>query len=234
MRVVCVCLHCFSCSQIRRHILHCPTSSRLTWSVVACRLPKTVPAERDVVGVGFGPVEKTVCCLLLAKQPEKAVLAVLVHVGYKLYQVCVRKLMCICFYVLIPLNNKVPEASLCVLRYSLSLSLCLSPFFSPPPSLSPSPSLSHSLTHSLSQSPSHTLSLSCTLSLLLSPGKMLSVVIVVATEPAQYAAYNHAIKVTVDGPREPRRKPDNSTTLSLSHSTCPEVRVCIYNTLPTV
>lgn len=35
---------------------------------------------------------------------------------------------------------------------------------------------------------------------------MLSVVIVVATHPVQYAAYTHAIKVTVDGPREPRRK----------------------------
>ena len=26
------------------------------------------------------------------------------------------------------------------------------------------------------------------------------------TEPVQYAGYTHAIKVTVDGPREPRRK----------------------------
>ena len=53
----------------------------------------------------------------------------------------------------------------------------------------------------------HILSLYLTVSLSLSlPGKMLSVVIVVTTEPVQYAAYTHAIKVTVDGPREPRRK----------------------------
>ncbi len=36
-------------------------------------------------------------------------------------------------------------------------------------------------------------------------GKMLTVHITVLTEPAQYATYSHAIKVTVDGPREPRR-----------------------------
>lgn len=35
---------------------------------------------------------------------------------------------------------------------------------------------------------------------------MLTVHITVLTEPAQYATYNHAIKVTVDGPREPRRE----------------------------
>ena len=37
-------------------------------------------------------------------------------------------------------------------------------------------------------------------------GKMLTVTITVLTEPLQYATYSHAIKVTVDGPREPRRK----------------------------
>ena len=37
-------------------------------------------------------------------------------------------------------------------------------------------------------------------------GKMLSVVIITLTDPVQYAAYTHAIKVTVDGPREPRRE----------------------------
>ena len=36
-------------------------------------------------------------------------------------------------------------------------------------------------------------------------GKMLTVTITVLTEPLQYATYSHAIKVTVDGPREPRR-----------------------------
>lgn len=35
---------------------------------------------------------------------------------------------------------------------------------------------------------------------------MLTVTITVLTEPLQYATYSHAIKVTVDGPREPRRK----------------------------
>ncbi len=37
-------------------------------------------------------------------------------------------------------------------------------------------------------------------------GKMLTVTITILTEPAQYATYTHAIKVTVDGPREPRSK----------------------------
>lgn len=37
-----------------------------------------------------------------------------------------------------------------------------------------------------------------------SVGKLLSVQIAVLTEPAQYSTYAHAIKVTVDGPREPR------------------------------
>lgn len=37
-------------------------------------------------------------------------------------------------------------------------------------------------------------------------GKMLTVTITVLTEPLQYATYSHAIKVTVDGPREPRSK----------------------------
>lgn len=37
-------------------------------------------------------------------------------------------------------------------------------------------------------------------------GKMLSVQIAVMTEPSQYSTYAHAIKVTVDGPREPRSK----------------------------
>ena len=35
---------------------------------------------------------------------------------------------------------------------------------------------------------------------------MLTVTITIVTEPVQYATYSHAIKVTVDGPREPRSK----------------------------
>ena len=37
-------------------------------------------------------------------------------------------------------------------------------------------------------------------------GKMLTLIITVATEPPQVATYHNAIKVTVDGPREPRCK----------------------------
>lgn len=37
---------------------------------------------------------------------------------------------------------------------------------------------------------------------------MLSVTITILTDPVQYATYTHAIKVTVDGPREPRSKCD--------------------------
>lgn len=37
-------------------------------------------------------------------------------------------------------------------------------------------------------------------------GKMLTVTITILTDPVQYATYSHAIKVTVDGPREPRSK----------------------------
>eukprot|EP00800_Vazella_pourtalesii_P021566 TRINITY_DN808_c0_g1_i3.p1 TRINITY_DN808_c0_g1~~TRINITY_DN808_c0_g1_i3.p1 ORF type:complete len:500 (+),score=90.26 TRINITY_DN808_c0_g1_i3:249-1748(+) len=36
-------------------------------------------------------------------------------------------------------------------------------------------------------------------------GKSFSLLITVGTQPPQYATYTHAIKVTVDGPREPRR-----------------------------
>ena len=35
-------------------------------------------------------------------------------------------------------------------------------------------------------------------------GKSFSLLITVGTQPPQYATYTHAIKVTVDGPREPR------------------------------
>ena len=35
---------------------------------------------------------------------------------------------------------------------------------------------------------------------------MLTVTITILTDPVQYATYTHAIKVTVDGPREPRSK----------------------------
>lgn len=37
-------------------------------------------------------------------------------------------------------------------------------------------------------------------------GKSFSLSIVIATNPIQVATYNKAIKVTVDGPREPRSK----------------------------
>ena len=58
-------------------------------------------------------------------------------------------------------------------------------------------------------------------------GKLLSVVILVATEPAQYAAYTHAIKVTVDGPREPRRKSTSTPTIQRTslHTHCPTLRL---------
>ena len=59
-------------------------------------------------------------------------------------------------------------------------------------------------------------------------GKLLSVVILVATEPAQYAAYTHAIKVTVDGPREPRRKSQhtyNTIQRTSLHTHCPTLRL---------
>jgi hypothetical protein len=38
------------------------------------------------------------------------------------------------------------------------------------------------------------------------PGKSFSITITVNTSPPQVATYNKAIKVTVDGPREPRSK----------------------------
>nr|CAH7746680.1 unnamed protein product [Callosobruchus chinensis] len=37
-------------------------------------------------------------------------------------------------------------------------------------------------------------------------GKSFSITITIATNPPQVATYNKAIKVTVDGPREPRSK----------------------------
>lgn len=44
------------------------------------------------------------------------------------------------------------------------------------------------------------------LSLLLSAGKSFTLTITVFTNPPQVATYHRAIKVTVDGPREPRSK----------------------------
>lgn len=38
------------------------------------------------------------------------------------------------------------------------------------------------------------------------PGKSFSITITVSTTPPQVATYTRAIKVTVDGPREPRSK----------------------------
>ena len=37
-------------------------------------------------------------------------------------------------------------------------------------------------------------------------GKSFNLTIIVASQPPQIATYNKAIKVTVDGPREPRSK----------------------------
>ena len=89
---------------------------------------------------------------------------------------------------------------------SCSPLLCNFPFLPPPLSSHP-PSNIPALSHFF---PSTT-------------GKMLSVVIVVTTEPVQYAAYTHAIKVTVDGPREPRRESSLSLSLSLSPSLPPSL-----------
>lgn len=41
---------------------------------------------------------------------------------------------------------------------------------------------------------------------LISAGKSFTLTITVFTNPTQVATYHRAIKVTVDGPREPRRK----------------------------
>ncbi|KAJ8922975.1 hypothetical protein NQ315_001523 [Exocentrus adspersus] len=43
-------------------------------------------------------------------------------------------------------------------------------------------------------------------------GKSFSITITVSTSPPQVATYNKAIKVTVDGPREPRSKTTSGTT----------------------
>jgi runt-related transcription factor len=43
-------------------------------------------------------------------------------------------------------------------------------------------------------------------SLVSSSGKSFTITIVISTVPLQIATYNKAIKVTVDGPREPRSK----------------------------
>ncbi|GIY23445.1 hypothetical protein CEXT_322421 [Caerostris extrusa] len=40
----------------------------------------------------------------------------------------------------------------------------------------------------------------------MSAGKSFTLVITVSSNPPQVATYNKAIKITVDGPREPRRK----------------------------
>ncbi|XP_045476777.1 runt-related transcription factor 1-like isoform X2 [Harmonia axyridis] len=51
-------------------------------------------------------------------------------------------------------------------------------------------------------------------------GKSFSITITVSTNPPQVATYNKAIKVTVDGPREPRSKTDHS---SISNGTPPHL-----------
>jgi hypothetical protein len=46
-------------------------------------------------------------------------------------------------------------------------------------------------------------------------GKSFTLTITVSSSPPQMATYNKAIKVTVDGPREPRSKTSKSSTKSL-------------------
>jgi hypothetical protein len=46
-------------------------------------------------------------------------------------------------------------------------------------------------------------------------GKSFTLTITVSSSPPQMATYNKAIKVTVDGPREPRSKTSKSSTASL-------------------
>ncbi|XP_074036072.1 uncharacterized protein isoform X2 [Leptinotarsa decemlineata] len=54
-------------------------------------------------------------------------------------------------------------------------------------------------------------------------GKSFSITITVSTMPPQVATYNKAIKVTVDGPREPRSKTNpNGTTVHCPSSSWPE------------
>lgn len=58
-------------------------------------------------------------------------------------------------------------------------------------------------------------------------GKSFSITITVATNPPQVATYNKAIKVTVDGPRDPRSKPGTQQTshrpLGLCHRPFPDL-----------
>ena len=65
-----------------------------------------------------------------------------------------------------------------------------------------------------------------------SVGKLLSVQIAVLTEPAQYSTYAHAIKVTVDGPREPRSEIGVCLTcihaLPCCYGVTVHVYICIY------
>lgn len=56
-----------------------------------------------------------------------------------------------------------------------------------------------------------------TLIFFLLSGKSFSITITVNTSPPQVATYNKAIKVTVDGPREPRSKTSKYQTRSVRH-----------------
>lgn len=56
-------------------------------------------------------------------------------------------------------------------------------------------------------------------------GKSFSLTITISSYPSQVASYNKAIKVTVDGPREPRTKQSKLSLIRHLHF------VCIYNYL---
>lgn len=53
------------------------------------------------------------------------------------------------------------------------------------------------------------------------PGKSFTLTIIVGSVPPQVATYTKAIKVTVDGPREPRSKTSEYTNLIIAIATCP-------------
>jgi len=51
---------------------------------------------------------------------------------------------------------------------------------------------------------------------LLIAGKRFNVVITISSNPPQIAVYRNAIKVTADGPREPRLKTSKSSVLAMA------------------
>lgn len=72
------------------------------------------------------------------------------------------------------------------------------------------------------------ISLTKSLSILSNPGKSFTLTITVFTGPPQVATYHRAIKVTVDGPREPRREYLQGTWEYLS---CQKSNVLLYQEL---